>query len=371
VGNSTASGGATGGRGGGSGSDSPGGDGGAGSASAISSTKSGSATATASATGGAAGDAGPPFIANGGNGGDGTASASATAGGGTANAAATATGGAGGTAPIGPGVNGVDGKGATTASAATDSGAKAQALATAMGSVAQAQSSAVTSLSQISLAKTAVSASTESTATTTAIVQAGAGGQMLVKPGQSAYAFATALPATAYSTALTGGASNVASVLLGARDVVFGASILGANLSGDGSVSDRYSASATFDLAYKGDLVLGLTAPLDDTPTDFQSIDFTVTLDGADVLDQSFTSLAAADAFFNDNVLNLGAVSGVSDIVFSYDLVAGGAGGYGLDLAFAGAAPEPSTWAMMLIGFGSLGYAGARRAGRSALKQPT
>jgi hypothetical protein len=152
---------------------------------------------------------------------------------------------------IGPGVNGVDGKGVATASAATDSGAKAHALATAMGSVAQAQSSAVTSLSQISLAKTAASASTESTATTTAIVQAGAGGQMLVNPGQSAYAFATALPATAYSTALIGGASNVAGTPLGAHDVVFGTSILGANLSGDGSVSNTYSASATFDLAYK------------------------------------------------------------------------------------------------------------------------
>ncbi len=152
---------------------------------------------------------------------------------------------------------------------------------------------------------------------------------------------------------------------------MFGTSILGANLSGDGSVSNTYSASSTFDFAYKGDLVLGLIAPLDGAPTDFQQIDFTVTLDGADVVDETFTSLAAADAFFDDHVLDLGAVSGVSDVTFSYDLVAGGAGGYGMDLAFGGAVPEPSTWAMMLIGFGGLGYAATRRArkGRSALKQ--
>ena len=48
--------------------------------------------------------------------------------------------------------------------------------------------------------------------------------------------------------------------------------------------------------------------------------------------------------------------------MFSYDLVAGGSGGYGMDLAFGGAVPEPSTWAMMLIGFAGLGYAAMKRA---------
>ena len=150
-----------------------------------------------------------------------------------------------------------------------------------------------------------------------------------------------------------------------------GTSILGANLSGDGSVSNTYSASSTFDFAAKGDLLLGLISPLDGAPTDFQQIDFTVTLNGAEVVDETFTSLAAADAFFADDVINLGSVSGAAEITFAYDLVAGGSGGYGMDLAFGGAVPEPSTWAMMLIGFGGLGYAGLRRAGkgRSALNQ--
>jgi hypothetical protein len=62
---------------------------------------------------------------------------------------------------------------------------------------------------------------------------------------------------------------------------------------------------STFDFAYKGDLVLGLIAPLDGARTDFQQIDFTVTLDGAEVLDETFISLAAADAFFDDHVLDL------------------------------------------------------------------
>jgi hypothetical protein len=322
----------------------------------------GAATATATTTGGVGGGLfGISFGISPGNGGNGTASATATSGG-PATATATATGGAGGTTPVAPGITGVDGKGDATASATTGGGAKAQSLATATGSTAQAKSTSETSVGET--VKTVASSSTDSTATTNAIVQAGGGGQSLVNPGQSAYAFATGLPTKSYSTALIGGATHVADALLGSRDVVFGTSVLGANLSGDGSTTDTYSASSTFDFAYRGDLVLGLIAPLDGSPTDFRQIDFTVTLDGTKVLDRSFTSLAAADVFFADDALNLGSVSGVADVVFSYDLVAGGAGGYGMDLAFGGAVPEPSTWAMMLIGFAGVGYAAMRRAGK-------
>ncbi len=327
----------------------------------------GAATATATAAGGVGGgiDDFENPSGNGGNGGNGTANATATAiGGGAAMATATATGGAGGTATFAPGINGVAGTSSATASATTTGGAKAQSLATATNSPASAQSTAATSLGRVSLARTVASASTASKATTNAIAQGG-DGQMLVNPGQSAYAFATALPSKSYSTALIGGASMVADALFGPGEAVFGTSVLGANLSGDGSAADTYSASSTFDFAYRGDLVLGLIAPLDGAPTDFQMIDFTVTLDGTEVVTKSFTSLATADTFFADDPLNLGLVSGVANLVFSYDLVAGGSGGYGMDLAFGGAVPEPSTWAMMLIGFAGLGYAAMRRAGKS------
>ena len=281
-----------------------GGNGGNGAANATATTMSGgaaAATATATATGGVGGGGGGGNTSvpggNGGNGGNGTANATATAmGGGAAMATATATGGAGGTASAAPGTNGVGGTGNATASATTSRGARAQALATATGSPASAQSTVATSLGRVSLAQTFASASTASKATTNAIAQGGAG-QMLVNPGQSAYAFATALPGKSYSTALIGGASMVADALLGPGEAVFGTSILGANLSGDGSAADTYSASSTFDFAYRGDLVLGLIAPLDGAPTDFQKIDFTVTVDGTEALTRSFTSLATADAF--------------------------------------------------------------------------
>ena len=70
-----------------------------------------------------------------------------------------------------------------------------------------------------------------------------------------------------------------------------------------------------------------------------------------------------AESFFRDDVIDLGSDLGPNiDLTFGYTLVADGTGGFGFDLAVGGAVPEPSTWAMMLVGFAGLGYAGYRRA---------
>ena len=83
---------------------------------------------------------------------------------------------------------------------------------------------------------------------------------------------------------------------------------------------------------------------------------------GVEVLDQTFNSLSVAESFFQDDVINLGTGLGSAiDVTFGYNLVADGAGGFGFDLAVGGAVPEPSTWAMMLLGLAGLGYAGYRR----------
>jgi hypothetical protein len=136
-------------------------------------------------------------------------------------------------------------------------------------------------------------------------------------------------------------------------------------------VTNTYSASSTFDFAYGGDLQLGL---IDDQVSGFakglgfQSMEFTIQADGVEVLDVTFGSLAIAESFFRDDVIDLGADFGSNiDLTFGYTLVADGPGGFGFDLAIGGAVPEPSTWAMMLVGFAGLGFAGhrsARQAGR-------
>jgi hypothetical protein len=56
------------------------------------------------------------------------------------------------------------------------------------------------------------------------------------------------------------------------------------------------------------------------------------------------------------------------DLTFGYTLVADGSGGFGFDFAVGGiaSAPEPSTWAMMMIGFAGLRYVGYRASRRPA-----
>jgi hypothetical protein len=220
------------------------------------------------------------FLSPGGNGGDATALANASAtGGGTASATAVATGGVGGTGSV-PGATGAAN---ATSTAGTAQGALAQAQSTALGSSGQAQSTALTSYSFVKVQSAAV-ASVGSTATTNAIAQGGGSGQVFANPGQTAYAFSTALPDKADAATLIGGASNVASALLGPRDQVFGTAILGANYAADGGgESNTYSATSTFDFGYDGDLQLGL---IDDQLTGFaggqgfQSMEFTIDANG-------------------------------------------------------------------------------------------
>ena len=339
----------------------PGGDAIAGSA--ATSNGSGNASSSASATGGA--NIGFDFFA----GGAATATANALAtGGGTATANAAATVASASFASI-PVAN-------ATSNAETANGAMADAQSTAIpgvgfGAPGQSSSTAKTGFAGMSLQSTAVAPTNGSTATTNAIAQGGSG-QAFANPGQMAYAFSTALPNKAYAATLIGGASHVASALLGPRDVVFGTAILGANYASDGGrESATYSASSTFDFGYRDDLRLRL---IDDQQSGFanglgfQSMEFTIMADGVEVLDVTFGSLAIAESFFRDDVIDLGLDFGPNiDLTFGYTLIADGPGGFGFDLAIGGAVPEPSTWAMTLVGFAGLGFVGhrsTRRAGR-------
>jgi hypothetical protein len=208
-------------------------------------------------------------------------------------------------------------------------------------------------------------------ASTNAIAQGGGSGQAFVNPGQTAYAFSTALPDKVYAATLIDGATNVAIALLGPRDAVFGTAILGANYAPDGGgESHAYSASSAFDFGYRGDLMLGL---IDDQVSGFanglgfQSMEFTIMADGVEILDTTFRSLAVAESFFHDKVIDLGSDFGPNiDLTFGYTLIAAGSGGFGFDLAVGGAVPEPSTWATMLVGFAGLGFAGYRSTRKSA-----
>ena len=98
----------------------------------------------------------------------------------------------------------------------------------------------------------------------------------------------------------------------------------------------------------------------------FQSMELTIIANGVEILDSTFESLAVAESFFHDIVINLGSNLGPDiDLTLGYTLVADGSGGFGFDFAVGGAVPEPSTWAMMLVGFAGLGYAGFKQTRKS------
>jgi hypothetical protein len=343
TGNATASASATGGSGGngfGQGPDSPGGDASASSTAATSG--SGDALSSANATGGSVGFGSAGIFALAGSA---TATANAfAAGGGKAIAKAFAQGAsADSSSPPFPVAN-------ATSNAATAQGAMAQALSTtAFENELQStalQSTAATSFEGMSVQSNAVDMSGFDTAAE-AIAQGGSS-QTFAPPGgffgNTVFAAATALPDKAYATTLIGGASDVADALLGPRDKIFGTAIVDSVGGFAVGVPSEISAGSTFDFRFQGDLLLGVI----DT---FGSVN--ITINGTEmVFDTS-----------NDTVINLGNFG--PDI----DLTTAGLGTF----AFGGAVPEPSTWAMMLLGFAGLGFVGYRSAGcrRSSRKFST
>ena len=153
--------------------------------------------------------------------------------------------------------------------------------------------------------------------------------------GNTVFAAATALPDKAYATTLIGGASNVADALLGPRDEIFGTAIVdavGGIAVGEGS---DLSAGSTFDFRFQGDLLLGVIS----SPAGGE-----VTVNGVEMLFESS----------NDAVINLGSNFGPN-----IDLTINGFGAFVIG-GVVEAVPEPSTWALMLLGFAGLGFIGYR-----------
>jgi hypothetical protein len=306
-----------------------------------------SASSTASATG--SGDALSSAIATGGNTGDGGAGEPALAGGATATAVAFANGSGKAIAKAAatPAFSGSFSLpfpvANATSNAETARGGMAQALST-VGSFQNTvqpialQSTAATSFEGVSVRSNAVDMAGLDTAAE-AIAQGGSS-QTFAPPGgtffngNTVFAAATALPDKAYATTLIGGARNVADALLGPGDKIFGTAIVDSLGGFAVGVPSVLSASSTFDFSFQGDLLFGEISP---------SVGGVVIIINGTEMDFNTSS---------DTVINLGNFGPNIDLTIY---------GFGT-FAFGGAVPEPSTWAMMLIGFAGLGYAGHRGA---------
>ncbi len=89
----------------------------------------------------------------------------------------------------------------------------------------------------------------------------------------------------------------------------------------------------------------------------FDSATFEILSNGKIVGSQSFTTLAAADAFFSNDPISIPSTSGLGGIQLASAETLSGGKGFGLNCGgVATGTPEPSTYAMMLIGFVGLGF---------------
>ncbi|MBV8794242.1 MAG: PEP-CTERM sorting domain-containing protein, partial [Hyphomicrobiales bacterium] len=297
---------------------------------------SGNASSSATATGGSGAAS---FDSTDTPGGNATATASASAeGGGKAIAAAMGT----------PGITAFYNYETAQAisNAKTVNGAEAQALSVAATAPYSSELSQET-LSASSTAKTtfrgvtatvAVAAAGENETMTTEAIAQGGSGETYADPTAMFYAVSTALPDKAYAAALIGGADNVADALSGPKDEIFGiASQFGAGVNGVVA-----TISTTFDFRDPGDLLLGVV----------DGDDFEIVINGVQVF---------AGGIVTDAVINLGSAFG--PII---DLTIEGDGVFVIGGEVPGTVPEPSTWAMLLLGFAGLGFAGYRQTrGRS------
>jgi hypothetical protein len=166
------------------------------------------------------------------------------------------------------------------------------------------------------------------------------------------------------------------------EDAVLGMVTLGGGV--ETAVADTslhlFSSSVTLaldmsDIAQPMDLLLGMISG-DGTGAGFQSLHFRLDQEGSTVIDETFTSLTDAEAFFNDTTVNLGAwwstISGdnILDLAFFLDVEQFGstAGGFKTTMLFGNslidrgptpAVPLPAGF--WLFGSALAGLAGHRR----------
>ena len=386
-----------------------GGTGGAATSTATTNVTTGPASATANATGGTGGNGGNgsgDFFPRGAAGGGGAATATssaADAGSGAVTSSATANGGVGGECcsielPGGPG-----GMASAVASGQSTGSGSVTVSSSAFGGTGTF-GGGTASASATGLALTgAVQANASAT---------GGGESSGSGPG-TAFAQSGAKNASgeARTTASSPGGgvgtqAGVGSVSLDPADVAAGRAVsnailtpsgpnigigdMAAGYGGSGSAA-TYEATATFDFSASKSEVLDLKLLSDsfaDNPAGiaFDGLELEVVVDGTTRKNLTFSSLtgsSGAEKFFDADVISLGSIAaGSQSIEIEYSLVyksgtsAVPGDGFGLTYALAdpptrsAAVPEPSTWAMILVGFAGLAFAGYRaRMGRAVVKE--
>ncbi|MCH8615719.1 FxDxF family PEP-CTERM protein [Sphingomonas sp. SM33] len=139
----------------------------------------------------------------------------------------------------------------------------------------------------------------------------------------------------------------------------------------DSGLTDPFTETLTFMNTLAGiySFHVGSSTSIDGGPND---VDFSsILLTGTGITDpvsipQNFSSTMDNDLIENFDLAGLNL--GVGTFTLTIQGSTGVNGSFGGNVSFVQAAvPEPSTWAMMLVGFGAIGFAMRRRRGGQAL----
>ncbi len=305
-----------------------GGAGGAATAS-IALTAANSVSAAADATGAAGGSGATGGAATGGDA-SATSVATATSAGssGTATSAANATGG-------GTGAN--QGSADASASAITANGQLASATSAATGNGGEADTTATTSSNGV-VDSVSAAAQAQVGGSETTISQVDIAGTAFGFNGgsENSYSFATGAPSADFLSSTLAGNANVNAELGTAQAAVFGYGVQGGYFESDSTGSQTYHDSIDWTIdatGLTGHLVAGLISN-QTFGAGFSSLQFSVDVDGSQLVSDTFTTLASAQSFFSDQTLDLGAFANSPNLTvdFNFDLVASTAGdGFGED----------------------------------------
>ena len=129
---------------------------------------------------------------------------------------------------------------------------------------------------------------------------------------------------------------------LSAGSVALGVGALGANYGAASTGTRSYDATETwnFTLANSRNLSLGLLG-LGNYGGGFKTLSFSVKSGSTSLVNDTFTSLSAAQTFFNDHALNLGTfAAGATSLVVDFDLTAVSVRGAEVDYLLSSLAPS-------------------------------